>query len=802
MTRMQKSLVIVGVVLFLVLIFAFLYVHRLATQALPDYTEDVHLQHLHYPVTIKRDSYGIPHILAKTEPDLYRATGFCMAQDRLWQMDLIRRATQGRLSEIFGKDLVNSDWLLRALQIPQKSHRVWEASDESVRTNLAAFADGVNQYLQSLEGRLPPEFAILGYEPEPWEPEHCINLIGYMAWDLTMPWNAEIALYKITRKLGPEMAGQLFPDLEHQTSVVYEDFAAGDSELRVRDLLLSAAEPLEELGITVFDGSNNWVISGDKSTTGKPIFANDMHLGLFIPGIWYQIYQSVEGQYTVTGLALPGQPFVVAGHNDHIAWGMTNVMVDDMDFFREKTDAQHPDQYEYLGKWKPMDIRREKIRTKEGETVEKILRFTHHGPVISDFKHLSDEVLTMQWTGNLFSNEVRSVYLLNKARNWDQFKDAVSTFNSVSQNIAYADIMGNIGIYCCAGVPVRKKGDGYHIVPGWTDEYEWDGIVPFDQLPHSFNPEKGYVSSANNRSVSPEASVQIPQWPAPNYRIDRIREMLNAKDKLGIEDIEAMHRDHLSLLARDFTPDFLSALDGLSDPTTQESKALEALRTWDYRYEPDQIAPSIFEQTYLELMQNLFLDEMGDDLYAEYIKVGYIPRFGMDYIRRHPDSPWVDNRDTEPHETWTDQVRAAFRSGVKRLAEQYGPDPDQWQWGNLHHFVLNHPMGKVAVLDKLFHLNRGPYSVGGTSHTVSPFRYRYTSPFDSDYGSSHRHIYSTANWDDSKTVIPTGESGIPASPFYCNQTDLYIAYRYHDDPFSFRRVDENVLYTQQLLPMK
>ncbi|NOZ74059.1 MAG: penicillin acylase family protein [FCB group bacterium] len=800
MSRLKKGLIITGVIIFLVLVFGFLFIHRLSTKGLPDYTGNVQLKNLIEPVTIQRDNFGIPHIFAKNETDLYRATGYCMAQDRLWQMDLIRRATQGRLSEIFGKDLVNSDLLLRALQISQKSHRVWQKSDAVVKANLEAFTDGVNQYIQSRGNNLPPEFSILGYTPDPWEPEHSINLIGYMAWDLTMPWNAEISLYKIAQKVGPEMAAELFPDLANQTSVVYEDFAEASSELDARDLLLSAAEPLRDLGITVFDGSNNWVVSGKKSTTGKPIFANDMHLGLFIPGIWYQVYQSVEGQYTVTGLALPGEPFVVAGHNANIAWGMTNVMVDDMDFFKEKINPQNPNQYEYLGEWKDMEVRKEAIRTKEGDVVEKILRLTHHGPIVSDFKQIQDETLSMMWTGNLYSNELRSVYLLNKARNWDEFKDAVSTFNSVSQNIAYADVDGNIGIYCCAGVPVRKKGDGSKIVPGWTDEYEWDGIIPFEDLPHSFNPEKGYVSSANNRSVSPDARTQIPQYPAPNYRIDRIREMLEAKDKLSIDDIKAMHRDHQSILARDFTPGFVSVLANEKALNETEKKALENLRNWDFTYEPDLTAPTVFEQTYLELMHNIFWDEMGDDLYAGYIKTGYIPRFGLDYLRRHPDSKWIDDKQTEAVESWNDMVVRSFQSAVSRLAEQYGPKPAQWTWGSVHHFVLKHPMGKVAALNTVFKLNRGPYPVGGSAHTVSPFRYPYAAPYDSDYGSSHRHIFSTANWDDSQTIIPTGESGIPSSPHYCDQTEMYVNYVYHADPFSKAAVDQATRYTQVLKP--
>ncbi len=799
MSGLKKTLVITLVLIFVLLVFGFLFVNRMATRGLPDYDGQVQLAHLKAPVKIERDQYGIPHIFAKNEDDLYRATGYCMAQDRLWQMDLIRRATEGRLSEIFGKDMVNADLLLRALRIPEKSARVLNQSAPEVRASLEAFSDGVNQYIQSRGKDLPPEFQILGYSPDAWEPRHSINLIGYMAWDLTMPWNAEIALHKIIQKVGPEMAAQLFPDVTNQP-VVYEDFTADESDLDARDLLMSASKPLRDLGLQVFGGSNNWAVSGKKSVTGKPLFANDMHLGLFIPGIWYQIYQSVEGKFTVTGLALPGEPCVVAGHNDRIAWGMTNVMVDDMDFFKEKVNPDNPNQYEFNGQWKDMDVRHEKIKTKDGDVVEKTLRFTHRGPIISDFKHIKNETLSMQWTGNLPSDEVRGVYLLNHAQNWNEFKNAVSTFNSVSQNIAYADVDGNIGIYCCAGVPVRKHSDGKLIEPGWTDKYDWAGIVPFDKLPHSYNPPKGYVSSANNRSVSADASTQVPQYPAPNYRIDRIRELLNAKDKLSIDDFKAIQRDHQSVMAKDFVPGFLNILEDRNDLSQMDKSALNLLKSWDYKYEIDRSAASIFEQMYMELMHNLLWDEIGDTLYADYINVGFVARFAMDYLRLHPDSKWVDNVNTEQVETWDGQVALAFQSAVKRLAEQYGPNPQKWTWGSIHHFVLKHPMGKVSVLDFAFKLNRGPYPIGGASHTVSPFAYNYKAPYNSDFGSSHRHIFSPANWDDSQTVIPTGESGIPASPYYCDQTDLYIHYIYHDDPFSRSAVDAAAKYTLVLNP--
>lgn len=821
MSALKIAMGAVVILVLLATISAAVFYHRLTTGSLPDYDAAVDLEGLSGEVTVYRDAFAVPHIYAGNESDLYRATGYVMAQDRLWQMDLVRRATSGALSEIFGEDFVGVDHLLRALRIPDKSLAAFRKMSQEDRNVLEVFADGVNQYIESAPERLPLEFILLGYEPDPWKPEHSLNLIGYMAWDLTMPWGIELKLHKIRRKVGEALYRELLPDLESQKSCVYTGFPTGTGASK-GDTLVSLFEDAsfrDRRLPAVFHGSNNWVVSGAKSVTGKPLFANDMHLEFGIPGIWYQIHQCVEGGLNVIGVAIPGQPCVVAGHNDYIAWGMTNVMVDDMDFYLEKINPANADEYELDGAWRPMEVRKEKIMVKGGEIVEKVTRFTHRGPIVSEFKNLPDAAVSMRWIGNEESNEFRAVYRLNRARNWDEFRDAAAGFISVSQNLAYADIEGNIGLQCAAGVPVRERWTGVEVVPGITGEYDWKGIIPFEDLPYIYNPASGFVSSANNRSVNEDASVYIAQWPAHHYRIDRIRELLDEKEKLSVEDFKSIQSDHRSLLVAEKKESFVAGIrkgaDGSGEkPAAEVAEAAgTGLETWDAEFSPverealdilvdwdgdatvESAAALIFEEFYHTLAGRLLSDEMGEELFREYLSSGYLVRFALDRLWQTPGSPWWDDVETpEVRETREDIALAAFKDAAAALEAGFGPAPSRWTWGAAHTLTLRHPLGKMPILDKLFSLNRGPFPVPGSGHTVSPYSYSYGAPYDVVDGSSHRHIYTPGDWDSSLSVIPTGTSGIPASGFYCDQTKLYLDHGYHADYVSEKLVRESAMF--------
>ena len=798
MQKFRRIVFIVASIILVILLLAGIVVYHIGHQALPDYNESVQLEGFSHSVSVYRDSAGVPHVYADNARDLYRATGYLMAQDRLWQMDLFRRVTQGRLTEIFGKRMLEDDMIMRSLKIPAKSRKVYKRSDERVREALRAFAAGVNVYLEHHRQELPPEFTLLGYQPERWKPIHSINLIGYMAWDLAPAWEAEVVMNKIAAVVPGEKYRQMVPKTDRQDASVYTPPKESSAASPSLSLLLDHSRRLEQMGLKIFSGSNNWAVSGKKSETGKPLFANDMHLGLFAPGIWYQIHQVVEGQVNVTGVALPGQPLVISGHNDSIAWGMTNVMVDDMDFYRETLRPGDSAQYRLNGEWKDMKVEQERFILKDGDTLTRRLYYTHRGPVISRFKDITDRTLSMRWVGNAYSNELRSVYRLNRASNWADFKDAVRSFRSISQNIAYADVQGNIGMYCCAGVPIRQ-GNASTIFPGDTTRYDWQGFVPFDELPHQYNPEKGMVSSANNRTVHPDYPHYISHWFDLSPRIDRIRQMLQQQERLSVQDFMDIQTDHRSRMVDLFRDKMLQVVRDSGELSPEQQQAVGLLARWDRVYRKESAAAAIFEQFYVTFLRNLIRDELGGGLYKEYLGSKILVRNLMKNVWKQEASPWCDDVNTPEKEDFEAIIEQSFNQTLARLTEQMGQDPDSWEWGRIHQLELKHPIGgEVPVLDLLFDMNRGPFQVGGSFHTVCPYSYSFDEPFTVNHGASHRHVYSTADWNQSRTIIPTGTSGIPASDHYCDQTRRYIQKTYRRDLFEREKIETHARYQMNI----
>ena len=792
----MRKRILLGLLAFIVTVAAagYILLKNIQQAALPDYNKNLILSGLTDSVNVLRDANGIPHIYAQTEKDLYRAVGFVMAQDRLWQMDLLRRVTEGRLSEILGKDQLETDLLMRSLRIREKSEKILQTSSPEIVSALEAFAEGFNYFIE--RNALPPEFRVLGYHPEYWEPVHSLNLIGYMAWDLSSGWGTEIVLHNLQKELPAEQLLALIPDMKNQPTAVYPE---SDSPAEnINPGLLSASKNLEKLGVEVFHGSNNWAVSGKKSKTGKPILANDMHLGLFAPGIWYQIHQHVEGKLNVTGLAIPGQPFIIAGHNDSIAWGMTNVMVDDLDFYAE-TFNEDSTKYLVDGEWKNLLIQPEIIKTKEGEEIYETLKFTHRGPIVSRFKNEKEVPLSVHWLGNEMSNEIRTVFLLNRAKNWDDFRDAVKTFVSVSQNIVYADVQGNIGLQCSAGIPIRE-GNGIQIYPGDSSKYDWKGIVPFEELPFELNPVRGYVSSANNKTVSEEYPYHISHWFAVPNRIDRIREMLEEKDKLGIEDFEKMHRDFRSKKAEKFTPVFLEAIHSAPELSDAEKAAAEKLSNWNFELTRESQAATVFEILYRKVCENLAKDDLSPENFTALKGERILLENLMLTVLTDEHSTWIDDKNTPEKESFNDIIVRSLKETAADLTTQLGADVEGWNWGKIHTFTMRHPLGVVNALDKAFHLNRGPFGVPGSYHTVTPYSYSYNNLYSVNHGASHRHIFDAGNWDASKTIIPTGTSGIPASDFYLDQLEKYLNNEYHPDPFSTTEVEKSAVYRMTLNP--
>jgi penicillin amidase len=774
---------------------------RMAEKALPDYNEHVSLKGLRAPVTVIRDSLGIPHVFAANHSDLYRAVGFCMAQDRLWQMDLMQRATHGCLSEIFGKDLIETDMIMRCLRIPAKARVVIDSMGrtEEGRVFLGyvdAFCSGVNDYIARAGDRLPPEFKILKYKPAPWQSENIFCLIGYMAWDLTCPWYAEIALDRIRGKFGESMMRQLLPDSSSPNIPVFGPQASllfSDASNR----LATANGRLRRLGISGFAASNTWAVGPSRTASHKPLLANDMHLELFAPGIWYPIHQIIKDSLDVTGLVLPGQPFVVSGHNGRIAWGLTDVMLDNMDFYLEKINPADSGQYEFNGAWRKLEILTMDIPIKGGTVVKKTLRCTHRGPIISSLKAASNAAISFRWTGNWYSNEGLGVCRLNHAKNWQDFRAAVREFTSINQNISYADIDGNIGLQCAAGIPIRPSGDGVGIFPGWTGSCDWKGMVPFEQLPYEFNPVAGFVSAANNKTVD-KFPYYLSVYFCPADRNERIRAMIRERSAITGEDFKRMHYDVYSTLASRVTPQLVKAVSQMPSLSALEKAALDSLKSWDFRMTASSRAACIFSVFHQQFLDDCLQPKLGDSLYKELrgSLISMFTVFDRLWFGHAPD--WVDDPKTKTRENVDDIAVRSFRAAVASLRKRCGDNVDSWTWGRLHTLTLKHPMGSVAILDFLFRLNRGPWPCNGSYHTVNATNYPFTSPFECTQGPSERTVFDLADWDKSWSVIPTGVSGNPASPHYCDQTTDYLAGRYHPDVVSRPLVEKRARYRMEM----
>ncbi|MGD2033597.1 MAG: penicillin acylase family protein [Bacteroidales bacterium] len=797
MKNLKRIAIIFLAFIFIILIAAIVYTTRIKNKGLADYNQDIELQGLIEPVEVFRDACGIPHIYAKNEHDLYMATGYLMAQDRLWQMDLLRRVTLGRLSEIFGDEYIETDLLLRSLRFSAKSERILSTCDEDLLLTIEAYTKGVNHYIKDNKDNFPLEFTLLGYEPDAWEKTHTLNLISYMAWDLKSGWS-EYILHKIAGITDSAHFVELLPEMENHTTYTFDQ----DHAELLAASKLNRLSALDLIGTDIFSGSNAWAVSGEKSVTGKPFMANDMHLDLNIPGIWMQMHQVIRGKLNVTGLMLPGQPFAIVGHNDSIAWGMTNTYVANLDFYEEKINPEDSNQYQLNGEWKDFYVKEETIACKDGSEHKRTFRYNHRGPVVSSIKKVKDKVLTIRWIGDEESNEFRTIYFLNRANNWTDFKEAFRTFRSISQNIVYADKQGNIGIYCCAGVPVRKRDQLYAILPGWTDEYEWQGLLGFEELPGEFNPERGYVSAANNRPVDDTYPHYIGLWYAPPYRINRIREMLQSEEKFSIEDFKRMQNDQQSKFAEDFLNIGLPALEGMQGMSEHEQLAYAMLLDWNCNMSPDKTEPTIFESWTRIFFESCFQDELGPELFNEYIKVQGLPDQAFFNILNNPGSVWLDNVHTVETEDMQSVMCSSFRKTIGELVAAYGTDTAAWVWGNIHQLTLKHPLSAVEALDKVFKLNRGPYEVGGSFHTVSPYRYENNSPDKVYFGSSHRSIYDLSDWGNDLSVIPTGNSGVCSGDHYCDQTGLYVSGDYHPDYFSEEQVSENALYKMKFVPVK
>jgi penicillin amidase len=756
------TIVIVAVLALLLLVplAGWLYLRR----SLPQIDGTLKLAGLKGPVEVSRDRYGIPYIYASTDHDAFFALGYAHAQDRLWQMETERRIGAGRLSEIFGEETLETDEFLRTAGFYRAAEAAWPALSPETQAMLQAYADGVNAFLS--EGHpLPPEFTILGVKPEPWRPTDSLVWAKMMAWNLGESYGDDLMHAELIAALGPERSSQLAYSYPAGAPVILPPDAM--------TVLLEAQRALQEqtgLG-GKHVGSNNWVVSGARTASGKPLLANDPHLGAQIPSIWY--LASIQGDRVhVVGATLPGTPLVPTGHNEDIAWGVTNLGPDVQDLFVERVNPANPDQYEVDGRWVDMQVIPEEIVVKGApEPVKWAARATRHGPLISDATPQRGQALALRWPSlDPGDTTVQAFMGVNYARNWDDFTRALQLYVAPSQNFVFADRAGNIGYFGPGKIPIRARGDGSAPVPGWNDDYAWTGWIPFDQLPHAYNPADGYVATANNR-VTPDGYPYFitNAWEAP-FRAERIIELLTAKQDLTPDDYARIQGDQRSAQARDLLP-FLLAVQ---PQTPEETQALEILRHWDGTISPDDAAPAIYEAWYAQLYRALLGDDLGGEV-GDYFTETDDPTL-LKRILGGEEAVWCDDVLTPDVETCGETARVALRDALKELQKRLGHDMGKWRWGDLHRTIFAHnPFSEVSFLKPLFERST---VTGGDSFTVNPGPYKLEAPFDSGWVPSYREIIDLAELGNSRFMHTTGQSGNFLSKHYDDLIPLWRGVQY------------------------
>jgi len=756
----------------------YLWLQWRLSKELPQINGEIALNGIRENIEIIRDEWGVPHIYAQNEKDLYFAFGYAMAQDRLWQMDFHRRLGKGALSEILGKKFIAVDRYFRTIAAAGADTSV----SEKIAPLLDAFSEGINAFMDSHKGRLPIEFTILGFRPSPWTPEDYIAVLKVVNWALSSGWRVDMTARRMLEKVGEERLKEAFPGWPGDAPIVIKNeklLKAGIDRTQEVLALLDGIFPLGGSG-----ASNNWVVSGDKSLSCKPILANDPHVSLTNPSFWWEVHLSCP-TIDVTGFAVTGVPGIPVGHTGSTAWGVTNVMTDDVDFYVEKINSKNAGQYLFNGKWEDMKVIKETIAVKgEAPVVEEIF-LTRHGPVIE--RPDAETAISARWAFSERPQPADPGYLLIKAKTVQEIGMALSRWELPGQNFVFADAGGGIGYWCCSPVVIRAKGEGLLPVPGWTDEYEWKGYVPHEEKPHVINPVNGVIFTANNRLAGEDYPYQITTYWEPADRSLRIKELLGAKEKFAPSDFMAIQMDVLSVLARRINPLMTEAVkDAFPDQKASELKAI--LSSWDCRMEKESVAASIFEVFFIHLLDAVFKDELGDELYAAYLKTVSFPARAIEAMAEADKCLFCDDISTPVKETFRDAAAKALKNAVTEIEGKLGSDMKKWYWGSLHALTFEHPLGKKRPLDLIFNL--GPFPVEGSPLTINKKQYQYNNPYSCNHGVSMRMIVDLALPDGAYHVLPTGESGHIKSPHHTDQIPLYLEGKYRTAPFARPEVEK------------
>ena len=771
---------------------------------LPQLAGTLSLPGLQQNVTVDRDGWGVPHIRAASIEDLAEAQGYVMAQDRLWQMDLLRRVARGQLSEVLGDKTIEIDKEFRTLGFGHAAEREATLFEPDTRRIMDAYARGVNQFIEEHRNSLPLEFSLLGYKPQPWQPSDTLAISGYMYRTLTSTWERELNRARVTERAGAERAKDLYsaespldhfvvgdpnvPDDGSQRSAADpdeddDDDMQPDTVLKAGlhgsrsvgapdnspDLTSALADSIQGLvaesrnEIRQGLGSNNWVVSGAHTATGKPLLANDTHLELTIPPIWYEVHLTAPG-WNVKGFTLPGAPMIIIGHNDRIAWGFTNNGADVQDLYIESFNPASPGEYRVNGKWIKAEMIDEIIHVKGKPDEHLQIAVTRHGPVV---RREGDIAYAMRWTATEPGGLANSYNWLGKARNWKEFRETMKRVWGPGQNAVYADVEGNIGYLMAARVPIRKKGHGDVPVPGDTDDYEWTGYIPFEQLPQALNPESGLIASANARVVGPNYKPYLTdRWEEP-YRTARIYDLLHDRHDLRPEDMLKVQTDTYSI-PHVFLADQLGAAAKTAKPKdARAQKLIEGLKDWNGiadAHSPEVSFLHAVRRAAIDLLVEPFLG--ADAALYQWRSTTFLQRILTDRPAK-----WLP----AAYKNYDELLEAAADRAVGKLAEQSKSErAEDWAWEKFNSLDMFHPIGREGLLKTFLSITGKPQS--GTLYSVRAAT--------KTHGPAMRFVANPGNWDESILLIPAGQSGQPGSSHYSDQFSYWYGGKPIFAPFS------------------
>ncbi|MHB8652604.1 MAG: penicillin acylase family protein [Terriglobia bacterium] len=769
------------------------YAYSRIQRSLPQLDGTIQVIGLGTRVEVRRDARGVPHLRAQSLEDLFFAQGYVTAQDRLWQMDLSRRLAFGELSEIFGERVLSLDIENRTLGFRQVAERAVKELDPDSQKLLAAYSRGVNAFISTHGDRLPVEFLLLRYKPRPWEVMDSFGVALNMAKALNTTWPDELMRERIRAKVGLDLYIDLFPDrspLDHPVAEMVPAPAPSPTSKQARILRQPEPQELDPVLASLLPasgesaaglGSNNWVLSGAHTKSGKPMLANDPHLNHSVPSVWYMIHLKTSG-LDVSGVSLPGLPLVVIGHNERIAWGMTNTGPDVQDLYQESFNISDPNKYLHNSEWVAAETRNEVIKVRNGGDYLFTVRTTRHGPVIA---HDGNRDLALRWT-ELEPHALRFPFLkINQAENWTEFTAALRDFTGPMQNFVYADVDGNIGYYAAAWVPIRAQGDGTVPTIGSIDDYDWTGYIPFESLPHAYNPASGMIATANGRVVPDNYPYFITNKWDPSFRTARIYQLLEAKNQFTVPDMLRIQTDIHSLQGEWLAKQLLMAAGVHAPSSTEAQYALTLLRNWDGEAHADSAATLVCEVTRQALLERILKPKLGEDLSGYHWPMSAI---FIQSVLENKWTRWLPPGDADFNVT----LMESLEEGVRRIPGLVGSqNHDAWQWGNTIQLTFHHPLGdRFYFFDH--YLNVGPVPQAGTGTTV-----KQTTP---TLGPSMRMVVGFSGFDQSVQNITLGESGQVFSPYYKDQFDAWYNGRSFPMLFSDAAVDKGTTHLLVIEP--